>query len=347
MDLKRGMLRFAMIVVAFPRFCIEGGAILQIKLMTFRVDNERDSDGLCCEWSCTGQCDPVFHFCADDFDGPRDFSKCPYLSTRTNSYDESNVVNFGKDLHGTPNPMSIRIPSWKGGAMFKISVDDDDGMYSSNDDIDTFFFTFQMSPYLCQKSALWSQRTLSGERMDTNPTQVRVYCEEFYFGDNCTDYCQGTNSSEGHYTCDPRNGRKVCLPGWANVSSACTDMCDSPLCQKKGACVDMPCQNGGLCEPKGPAYQCFCLPGWTGSDCESQMTDAGDEQVFSDFNTASIDVPYTPEGVPLWIVAMVVVLVVAVIIFISVYVIVRKQSSNSKPKTSGTQNPVYEEATDY
>lgn len=55
--------------------------------------------------------------------------------------------------------------------MLKILVQDDDTGHSSNDDIDIFYFNFEMSPYSGQSSALWSQTVLQGQRSATEPTR--------------------------------------------------------------------------------------------------------------------------------------------------------------------------------
>ena len=36
-------------------------------------------------------------------------------------------------------------------------------------------------------------------------------------------------------------------------------------------CASYPCDNGGNCTDLADGYECSCLPGFTGSDCESSM----------------------------------------------------------------------------
>ena len=44
----------------------------------------------------------------------------------------------------------------------------------------------------------------------------RVQCEESFFGQNCTTFCQPTDDSTGHYTCGS-NGERICLQGYSGL----------------------------------------------------------------------------------------------------------------------------------
>lgn len=43
--------------------------------------------------------------------------------------------------------------------------------------------------------------------------QIRVTCDEHYYGFGCNKFCRPRDEFFGHYTCDS-NGNKTCLEGW-------------------------------------------------------------------------------------------------------------------------------------
>ena len=51
----------------------------------------------------------------------------------------------------------------------------------------------------------------------------RFYCAENYYGNKCDIYCQPTDSYLGHYYCD-FDGQKLCIDGYSNPDSNCTDI---------------------------------------------------------------------------------------------------------------------------
>lgn len=44
--------------------------------------------------------------------------------------------------------------------------------------------------------------------------QIRVSCDEHYYGFGCNKFCRPRNDFFGHYNCD-HNGNKTCLEGWS------------------------------------------------------------------------------------------------------------------------------------
>lgn len=43
--------------------------------------------------------------------------------------------------------------------------------------------------------------------------EIRAYCDNSYFGSDCSQFCKNANDTTGHYTCHPTSGEKICLPG--------------------------------------------------------------------------------------------------------------------------------------
>lgn len=46
--------------------------------------------------------------------------------------------------------------------------------------------------------------------------QIRVTCDDHYYGFGCNKFCRPRDDFFGHYNCD-QNGNKTCLEGWASI----------------------------------------------------------------------------------------------------------------------------------
>lgn len=58
----------------------------------------------------------------------------------------------------------------------------------------------------------WSQDVHFGEQSELRYS-YHVFCDEYYFGDGCAEYCRPRDDTLGHYTCD-EEGNRICLEGW-------------------------------------------------------------------------------------------------------------------------------------
>ncbi|XP_048015394.1 delta-like protein C isoform X1 [Megalobrama amblycephala] len=62
----------------------------------------------------------------------------------------------------------------------------------------------------------WSQEVHLGEQSQLRflwNFSYRVVCDEFYHGEECSDFCRPRNDAFGHFICDA-DGNRICLPGW-------------------------------------------------------------------------------------------------------------------------------------
>ncbi|XP_042161593.1 protein jagged-1b isoform X2 [Oncorhynchus tshawytscha] len=82
--------------------------------------------------------------------------------------------------------------------------------------------------------------------------QIRVSCDEHYYGFGCNKFCRPRDEFFGHYTCD-YNGNKTCLEGWSGLE------CNTPIC-RQGCSTEH-----GHCKEPG---DCKCLYGWQGQYCD-------------------------------------------------------------------------------
>ncbi|XP_012723549.1 delta-like protein B isoform X2 [Fundulus heteroclitus] len=96
----------------------------------------------------------------------------------------------------------------------------------------------------------WSQDVHFGEQSELRYS-YHVYCDEYYFGDGCADYCRPRDDTLGHYTCD-EEGNRICLEGWKG------NYCSEPICSADCS------EKHGYCEAPGG---CTCRMGWQGPSC--------------------------------------------------------------------------------
>uniref|UniRef100_A0A1A7Y6I2 Delta-like protein n=2 Tax=Iconisemion striatum TaxID=60296 RepID=A0A1A7Y6I2_9TELE len=89
--------------------------------------------------------------------------------------------------------------------------------------------------------------------------QIRVSCDEHYYGFGCNKFCRPRDEFFGHYTCD-YNGNKTCLEGWSGSD------CNTAIC-RQGCSAE----HGSCKEPGG----CNCLYGWQGQYCDKCIPHPG------------------------------------------------------------------------
>ncbi|KAG9339044.1 hypothetical protein JZ751_024239 [Albula glossodonta] len=89
--------------------------------------------------------------------------------------------------------------------------------------------------------------------------QIRVTCDEHYYGFGCNKFCRPRDEFFGHYTCD-HNGNKTCLEGWSGPD------CNTAIC-RQGCSAEH-----GSCKQPG---DCKCLYGWQGEYCDKCIPHPG------------------------------------------------------------------------
>ncbi|KAL6111045.1 jag1 [Pungitius sinensis] len=89
--------------------------------------------------------------------------------------------------------------------------------------------------------------------------QVRLGCDEHYYGFGCNKFCRPRDDFFGHHECD-RNGNKTCLEGWAGPD------CNTAICRQGCSAAH------GNCRAPG---ECRCLYGWQGEFCDQCILHPG------------------------------------------------------------------------
>ncbi|OWK03066.1 JAG1 [Cervus elaphus hippelaphus] len=100
--------------------------------------------------------------------------------------------------------------------------------------------------------------------------QIRVICDDYYYGFGCNKFCRPRDDFFGHYACD-QNGNKTCMEGWTGLEcnkglALCVHRCQygwqGLYCDK---CIPHPgCVHGTCNEP----WQCLCETNWGGQLCD-------------------------------------------------------------------------------
>ncbi|KAM9468408.1 delta-like protein C [Clarias gariepinus] len=173
-----------------------------------------------------------------------------------------------------PGTFSLTIEAWKAESGSVLSTDNPDNRIG---------FVATSGKMTAGENAL--QNAQLGEQSQLRYS-YHVMCDEFYYGESCSDYCRPRDDALGHYTCDS-SGQRMCLSGWKGeycrepiCSPGCSEAhghCDTPgectcrlgwqgpLCDE---CVRHPgCLHGTCKEP----FQCNCKEGWGGLFCNEDL----------------------------------------------------------------------------
>ncbi len=113
---------------------------------------------------------------------------------------------------------SIMCNMLQGTVKLYIEVEDYDPL-NSNDHVDDVYVTISLVP---NSTFTPRQRYTGIYRNSRIELSFRLQCSSDLYGSNCTTYCVARNDSAGHYSCGS-NGEKICLHGWSEPSSNCTD----------------------------------------------------------------------------------------------------------------------------
>ncbi|CAL1532974.1 unnamed protein product [Lymnaea stagnalis] len=237
----------------------EGNVYISIKFLTFRNPRGVGSNGHCCDgkWQmCFSPCDHSFFICLDQIDGPsKDTKHCTYKTFISGEITDQNYINFKNTVGELSNPLVWQLNSWPGAVKLKVEVYDVDGS-STDEHIDTLISDIYVAPSISMKRLILTGRT-------ELTTDVQIYCGSNFYGQNCSVFCVPRDNSSGHYTCDQGLGHKICHKGW--VGQNCEINEDN--------CVDISCQNGGVCRDQLNDYQCLCAEGFEGRFCEEDINE--------------------------------------------------------------------------
>ncbi|XP_067683193.1 uncharacterized protein [Haliotis asinina] len=229
---------------------------LEIRFIRYGSDG-KGSNGYCCDgggWTwCPDWCDPKFTLCIDRINGSK---QCSLYKRATNYIDNHNTVQFGSNIQGTPNPFIIDVPEAMPSTIeITVQVYDYDG--ASDDHMDTLFGVMNIRAASTKDTAIYRPYILA-TRTELK-IAVRAYCAPDWYGSACERYCN-TTPGYSHYTCHYHTGAKMCLEGWKGDN--CTQDIDE--CTE----TDQKCEHGGTCTNTRGSFECTCVEGIKGTQCE-------------------------------------------------------------------------------
>ncbi|CAL8367128.1 unnamed protein product [Gadus morhua 'NCC'] len=262
MILRRCSVVAAAFLLSFLAKVSEGSGRFELQMLSMHNQNGELLNGQCCDGSpstadqkCTpDQCETFFKVCLKEYQsrvfpgGPCSFGagSTPVLGGNTFTFKSSGRNERSRiDLpfrFAWPRSYTLIVEAWD----FETA-----GVEGQ---------VIEMSSHsgMINPSPNWQKLTHNGHVAQFE-YQIRVSCDEHYYGFGCNKFCRPRNDFFGHYTCDS-NGNKTCLEGWSGAD------CDTPIC-RQGCSTE----HGFCSEPGG----CKCLYGWQGQYCDKCIPHPG------------------------------------------------------------------------
>ncbi|BFZ08589.1 hypothetical protein BsWGS_11628 [Bradybaena similaris] len=276
---------------------------LSLRFLNFINPRGRGMNGHCCDgraFFCLSQCDHSFTICLDRADGsPTNINYCFYGKAVSREITDANHIIFRNKIGVLANPIVWRVNNWPGSARLKIDIVDVDD-HNRDDDVDFLQNVISLSNIDGQNKVFFTMKNRVQLALEAH-----FYCGHSFYGATCSQHCVPRDDSTGHYTCNQKDGSKICLPGYAGVfCSINIDDCFRSPCQNGGSCLhvldqfvckcpagavgkfcevveDMcqlsPCKNNGTCLDMSGRHQCQCLSGYHGNDCSLDVDECDDK----------------------------------------------------------------------
>ncbi|XP_038058462.1 protein jagged-1-like [Patiria miniata] len=241
-------------------------ASVQFKFVSFYNSDHNDYDGGCCDdffGGCDDFCDNYFFVCIDGDDtGPLGTSCDMAAITTAKLHEDNDNFNFPSTIPNLiANPYTMRVDSWSGSMEVFVRVWDLDTQ-NNDDEIDRDRRTIYKAAARSLSGATWQQYSLGSRTQIDFSFQVRVYCDSYYYGSDCSVHCIPRDDQYGHYRCHSNTGAKICYSGWEGSNCEL----DYDECQSN------PCANGA-CVNGVDQFSCSCTDGWTGTTCNIDVDD--------------------------------------------------------------------------
>ncbi|XP_065838269.1 protein jagged-1-like [Oscarella lobularis] len=255
------LLPVILLLLSLVDFAQSDGGTVEIQFVRYKNAAHKSNDGYCCESyatsGCTDNCDNYFAVCFRAYN-PANDATCIHTRT-TGEFNDDVTFKTGINAlkNNVDNPFSLDFNgAWKNSFSLKITIKDKDS-FTGDDLVDI------LRPGIANAgiSSSWTSLTIRGKHSKTLSLKWRVQCNANYYGD-CTVYCVPKDTDvDGHYTCNPTTGAKICRSGWKGAPQCKTPICKTGCSTQHGYC-------------KNP-NECICHSGWTGSNCLTCVAKSG------------------------------------------------------------------------
>ncbi|CAG5946586.1 unnamed protein product [Menidia menidia] len=237
----------------------------ELQILSVRNANGQLQTGACCDGPrdppdvrcAAGRCDTYFRVCLKEYQlkvspaGPCSFgaASTPVLGGNTFSF-----TNSKSNAARMALPFSFAWPRSYSLILEALDFSNDSSTGSVGGAvIERAFHSGMIHP-----SRQWRSLEHNGAAAQLH-FQVRLSCDEHYYGFGCNKFCRPRDDFFGHHECD-HNGNKTCLEGWSGPD------CNTAMC-RQGCSTEH-----GSCKVPG---ECKCLYGWQGDYCDQCIPHPG------------------------------------------------------------------------
>ncbi|KAK1171313.1 protein jagged-1b-like [Acipenser oxyrinchus oxyrinchus] len=237
----------------------------ELQILSMQNVNGELQNGLCCDGSrnvgdrkcMRDECDTYFKVCLKEYQsrvsaaGPCSFGSGSTPVIGGNTFSLKHIKN--KEKARIVLPFSFAWPR-----SYTLMVEALDFNNDTNNDAGVDIIETDVHSGMINPNRQWQTLKHNGP-VGQFEYQIRVTCDEHYYGFGCNKFCRPRDAFFGHYTCD-HNGNKTCLEGWSGPD------CNTAICRQG-------CSNEhGICKLPG---ECRCLYGWQGQYCDKCIPHPG------------------------------------------------------------------------
>uniref|UniRef100_UPI00358F4C93 protein jagged-1b-like n=1 Tax=Myxine glutinosa TaxID=7769 RepID=UPI00358F4C93 len=253
-------------------------------------DGYQSGDGRCTH----DECDTFVRVCLKEYQarvisaGPCTFGTGSSSVLGGNSFQLRSRPGQGRRHVRGPNGGTITVPfhfAWpRSYTLILEAFDEDNNTAIGGELIERAVHSGMMNP-----GDAWQTLQHHGPVADIE-YNVRVRCENHYYGFSCNRLCRPRDDFFGHYTCD-LNGNKACVDGWMGEEcnqAVCKQGCESThgYCDAPNICKCQYGWQGSYCDQCIPypgcvhgtcrdPWQCNCETNWGGLLCDKDLNYCG------------------------------------------------------------------------